>query len=243
MKKIINIAIQAKADFIKKRMALKHRAIHNDNALFYTLSPSLLIAILKVFNIQGKSREPIKGGSYYEFGVFRGFSIWFAEQVAREYSASDSYFYGFDSFEGLPKTRIDADLANWAEGNYAAPYEFVISKLKENGTDFSRVKLYKGFFSKSFFSDLKSREKFMPVSICVIDSDIYESCAEVLNFIKDFLVAGSILIFDDYNAFGKSSDHGERRALIEFERQHPEFHKEHLFSYGSYGEAFRVVNI
>ncbi len=103
------------------------------------------------------------------------------------------------------------------------------------------MKLYKGFFSKPFFDSLRQCESFLPVSICVIDSDLYESCVEVLDFIKDYLVPGSILLFDDYNAFNKDDNHGERRALREFEQKHPAFQKEYLFDFGWHGVAFRVL--
>ena len=51
--------------------------------------------------------------------------------------------------------------------------------------------------------------KLKPISICVIDVDIYESTVEVLEFIKDHLVTGSIVLFDDFNCFFKN---GERKV-------------------------------
>ncbi len=98
--------------------------------------------------------------------------------------------------------------------------------------------MYKGFYSKAFFDNLT--DQFMSISICVIDSDIYESCVDVLEFIKSYIVSGSILLFDDYNAFDKNEEHGERRALKEFEIN-PTFKKKHLFDFGWHGVAFRVL--
>ena len=103
--------------------------------------------------------------------------------------------------------------------------------------------MYKGFFSKEYFDELKRKEDFEPVSICVIDSDIYESCVSVLDFIKDYLVIGSILLFDDYNVFEKDDNHGERRALKEFEQKNPTFCKQHIFDFGWHGVAFKVTNV
>lgn len=226
----------------------EHRKLHNENQLFYTLHPQLIIGIAKAFQIQktrkfqtDASNHLLKGG-YYEFGLFKGFSFWFAEQISQDIIDNDFQFYGFDSFEGLPSSEVDIH-HNWQPGNYAASHDFVINKLKENGTDFSRVHLYKGFFSKELFSDLEKKETFLPISICVIDSDIYESCVEVLDFIKKYLVPGSILLFDDFNAFNKDDNHGERRALKEFEISNPKFVKKHLFNFGSYGVAFMVESI
>jgi hypothetical protein len=66
-----------------------------------------------------------------------------------------------------------------------------------------------------------------------------------LEFIKEYLVEGSILLFDDYNQLREAQDDnsGERRALIEFEKRNPGFKKEHLFNYGWEGVAFRVVSL
>jgi len=107
----------------------------------------------------------------------------------------------------------------------------------------SRVSLYKGYFSQQLWDKLNKTEKFLPVSICVIDADIYESCVEVLNFIKDYLVKGSILIFDDFNVFDKNEKHGERRALKEFLQRYPGVKLSRLFDYGENGAAFNVVSI
>ena len=201
------------------------------------------MAIVKAFNIQ-LERKLLEGYAYYEFGLFKGFSFWFAEQVSREYINSNFYFYGFDSFKGLPKPQVDVShQKEWTEGSYAASLEFVTAKIKEHGADFSRIKLYKGFFTKTFFDYLHQSEIFLPISICVIDSDLYESCIKVLDFIKNYLVRGSILLFDDYNIFNEDDNHGERRAIKEFEQKHLDFQKEYLFNFGSFGVAFRVLTI
>lgn len=225
-----------------------HRKLHNANTLFYTLSPMLLVALNKAFHIQQELKISGEGGSnlldghaYYEFGLFKGFSFWFAEQISRDIVGSDFKFYGFDSFEGLPESKIDKH-RYLVKGNYAASYEFVLDSLKANEADFLKIKLYKGFYSKVFFDNLQNN-KFLPISICVIDSDIYESCVEILEFIKNHMVKGSILIFDDYNSFGKDDQHGERRALREFEMRNPAFKKEHLFDFGWHGVAFRVLQV
>jgi hypothetical protein len=105
------------------------------------------------------------------------------------------------------------------------------------------MRLYKGFYSKHLFDQLREKEQFPPVSICLIDADLYESCIPVLEFIKEYLVEGSILLFDDYNQIGENDNAGERRALIEFEKRNPGFKKDYLFNYGWEGVAFRVVSL
>ncbi len=232
-------------DVLKYR--LEHKRLHNENFLFYTTSPMLLEGLVKAFNYQLEKRKAdnnlLDGYGYYEFGVFKGFSLWFSQMYAKQCSISDFWFYGFDSFAGLPKSKIDGMKPAFGKGHYAASFEFVAEKLKELDVDFSKVKLLKGFYSKELFEKFKRENKFRPISICVIDVDIYESCVEVLEFIKDFLVPGSIILFDDYNTFYKSEEHSERKALREFEAKYPNFQKKYLFDFGWHGTAFEVLKI
>jgi Macrocin-O-methyltransferase (TylF) len=215
--------------------------------VFYTLSPDVLVAIVKAFNLQRQTaaggRDLLNGHAYYEFGIFKGFSLWFAEQIAREYTDSSFRFLGFDSFEGLPQPQLEVEARAFREGDFRGTYEVVTGNLRRWKTDFSRIRLYKGFYSDRFFDQLRGKEQFPPVSICLIDVDLYNSCVPVLEFIKEYLVEGSILLFDDYNQMAKDDNSGESRALIEFESRNPGFKKECLFDYGWEGVAFRVVSL
>jgi O-methyltransferase len=214
---------------------------------FYTLSPDALVALVKSFNIQrsqlSQGHDLLKGHGYYEFGMFRGFSFWFAEQLSKEYAKADFRLMGFDSFEGLPQPQLPREAAVFKKGDFCGTYETVTNNLTKWKTDSSRITLYKGFYSEELFGQLRKKTSFPPVSICLIDVDLYESCIPVLDFIKEYLVPGSILLFDDYNQLGEDNNSGERRALIEFEQRNPRFRKEHLFDYGWEGVAFRVVSV
>jgi len=217
----------------------EHRQLHNENNLFYTLSPALLIAIQKAFRMQ--SRSLLTGDfGYYEFGLFKGFSFWYAEQLSREYTESGFHHYGFDSFEGMPAPIVDKGLPQWSRGTYSASLESVEVFLKQNKADFSRIQLFKGFYSPKYFKQLEAKKHFRQASICVIDSDLYESCVAVLDFIGKYFVPGTIILFDDWNTQFEDDNHGERRALFEYEQGHPLFHKEKLFDFGSHGIAFKV---
>lgn len=215
--------------------------------VFYTLSPDVLVALVKAFNLQRQAatsgRDLLSGHAYYEFGLFKGFSFWFAEQVAREYTDSTFRFLGFDSFEGLPQPQLDVEAKSFREGDFRGAYEVVTGNLRRWKTDFSRIQLHKGFYSDRLFDELRRNEQFPPASIVLIDVDLYESCVPVLEFIKPYLVEGTILLFDDYNQMGPDDNSGERRALIEFESRNPGFKKEYLWDYGWEGVAFRVVSL
>jgi O-methyltransferase len=90
---------------------------------------------------------------------------------------------------------------------------------------------------------LARNEEFLPVSIALVDVDLYESSGPVLDFLAPYLKAGSVVLFDDYNQFGVDDTSGERRALLEFQVRYPDIALEHLFDYGREGAAFRVLSV
>jgi len=221
-----------------KKLKRSHKKLHNKNSLFYPTQPSLLEGIIKAID----KSTILKGNAYYEFGVFKGFSLWFAQMYAK-YKKISLQLYGFDSFEGLPKSKVDSSKPSFNKGHYSSSYNFILNKFKELDVSLKKIKLFKGFYSKELFDKIEKENKLLPISICVIDVDIYESCIEVLEFIKDKLVVGSIILFDDYNVFLKSNDHSERKALIEFKKKNPSIKIKHLFNFGWGGAAFEVTNI
>lgn len=205
---------------------------------FATLHPHLLMALYRALTIL--NNRNIRGGGYYEFGLYKGFSFWFANNLAHDIGLNLK-FYGFDSFEGLPKSNVDIH-RNWKEGSYSASIDDVTMSLKKWGMPLPYT-LIQGWYSKKLFDTIQSEQPFDKPVIVLIDCDLYESAIEVLNFIHPKMSIGLILLFDDWNAFGGDENHGERRAVREYEHNNPSFKKSSLFSFGTYGEAFQVVNI
>jgi Macrocin-O-methyltransferase (TylF) len=208
---------------------------------FYSANPQVLVALVRAFRQQRS--DLLTGAGYYEFGLYRGMSLWFAEQISRGATDASFRFFGFDSFAGLPAPRLEREAAVYARGDYACSLSVVRQNLKKYGADLERIGLYKGFFEPAHFARLARGETFSPVSIALIDVDLYESSGPVLDFIAPYLVGGSILIFDDYNQFGVDDQSGERRALLEFGVRYPEIGLEHLWDYGREGSAFRVLSV
>lgn len=213
---------------------------------FYTLSPDVLVALVRALRLQDDARQQgrdlFTGHGYYEFGMFRGFSFWFAEQVSRQFGDGALKLFGFDSFQGLPRPTLRSEASVFSRGDYCGTFEAVTGHLRTWKTDESRIQLFKGFYSDALFRELEQKHEFPPISICLIDCDLYDSCVPVLDFIQKRIVPGTILLFDDYNQLGEDDSAGERRALIEFEARNPSFQKEFLFNYGWEGTAFRVLS-
>ena len=82
-----------------------------------------------------------------------------------------------------------------------------------------------------------------PVMLALIDCDLYSSTVSVLDFLDNLLQDGSILMFDDWNCFGKSDERGERRAFREFLARHPIWRADPFVSFGWHGQSFVLSQV
>ena len=195
-------------------------------------------------------------GDYVEFGVYKGDSLiiayneyqvfknWMQGEllspedwrrvVARNFINKNANFHGLDTFEGMPAN--NEKNITFSKGNFFATINEVTLKLKKAGVkDFF---LYKGLFSESTLELNNNISKY--VAIVNIDGDLYESALDSLNIIEPKLQIGTVLLFDDYNAFNSDNTKGERRASIEFFKK-SNFIFEKWFNYHYSGQSFLCV--
>ena len=107
--------------------------------------------------VAGFAKEPV---SYLEFGVFKGATLRYWTKLLKH---PDSFFHGFDSFEGLPETWglfVDKQVTNVGG---------VMPKF-----DDPRVRLFKGWFSDTL---PKYVQELRPHASLVLhlDADLYSS--------------------------------------------------------------------
>jgi hypothetical protein len=134
-------------------------------------------------------------GAVCEFGVFQGQTFKpLVDLVTRE--DPQRLLVGFDSFEGLPEPDVINDLIGWHSGQFACDKETVRTYL---GNDLPNLRLVKGWFSESLADVASYGPGLEKVSFARIDSDLYASAMDVLNFLDTRLVPGSILIFDEWS--------------------------------------------
>jgi len=185
------------------RQSIFHRFL---NILKYTEREMMLwdaIRFVKANKVQG---------DYWEFGVYKGDSFIMAYDFARRESLAMK-FIAFDSFQGLPVTD---EGGCFFKGQYDCSMDAFDKRLK-------RAKVrdavgIEGFYSESLSIALQEQfhlEK-RKIAIVNIDSDLYSSAVEVLRFIGPFLQEGSIIMFDDWYAYGKLPRAGEQKAFDEW---------------------------
>lgn len=128
----------------------------------------------------GGGASPI---DFLEFGVHLGGSL---RHWCSLNANSESRFFGFDSFEGLPE-----DWNNGAKkGAYSANGR--LPEIKD-----SRVQFVKGWFQDTlpaFLSAFQGRNRIVIHN----DSDLYSSTLYCLTMLNFFMVPGTVVIFDEF---------------------------------------------
>jgi hypothetical protein len=136
-------------------------------------------------------------GHFLEFGVFRGGTI---RYIATQ--RPNVTVHGFDSFEGLPE--------RWGGFTLDKGAFSVSGKLPKVPTN---VKLYKGWFDKTLPEWATVNEG--QVSFLHIDCDLYSSTKTIFDYLSSRIVAGTIIVFDDYLGYPNWKNHGIK-AFLEF---------------------------
>lgn len=142
-------------------------------------------------------------GAYIELGVCTGKSINFIAALNPLHT-----IYGFDSFEGLPE--------NWIRGDKTIPKStFKFKEPNATPPTLINVELYKGWFKNTLPEFQKSILKDTPIAFLHVDCDLYSSTHEALSILKNNLVPGTIIVFDELYNYPGSENH-EWKALNEF---------------------------
>jgi len=120
--------------------------------------------------------------NYLEFGVAAGYSFrWFVQQN----SNSESRFYGFDSFTGLPE-----DWGPYKKGAFGTQ-----NKVPEINDP--RIKFYQGIFQQTipgFVKEMNAERR----NVIMMDADLYSATLYALTTLAPVLKKGDIIFFDEF---------------------------------------------
>lgn len=142
-----------------------------------------------------RSARQIYRGGYYEFGVFSGRTI---NRIAE--AVPDRTVYGFDSFDGLPE--------DWRSGFTKGTFKTdILPSVREN------VKLIRGLFEDTLPGFV--REHPEPCAFIHVDCDLYSSARTVLSHLREKIVPGTVIVFDEYFNYPGWRE-GEYKAFQEF---------------------------
>lgn len=162
-----------------------------------------------------------KTGDIIEMGVCGGgglFSIYHSLQILENCSSAYRRIYGFDTFDGFPKTSLsDKDPDTYGEKAFSFEKDkeiidiFNIHNANNNDKLRNRVNLVKGDIFETVPQFLE-KNKHIIVAMLYLDLDIYKPTKFALEQIIPRMPKGSIIAFDELN---HPNWPGETLALLE----------------------------
>lgn len=180
-------------------------------------------------------------GDYFEFGCHSGYGLSIFHRLISSHNMNNVRFFAFDSFEGFPTITGTDDYHDYKQGMLAYRIEDFQQVLKVNRM--SNVIPVKGFFQDVLTDELRNRYEMNHAAIVFIDCDLYSSTKVVLEFIKNMLQTGTIVVFDDYWIYRGDRNRGEQKALYDFQEKYPNIQfREYLYPYSCFSKIF-LINI
>lgn len=233
-----------KVGLLDHARSLKYNLLgKNSWDVFKPADPRTEIATLRCFDWLAQ-RNLLEGTDYFEFGIFRGFNLWFTQAYARSQGIKDMRFIGYDSFFGLPPVEGIDKGGPFYEGGFSSYREEVETYFNRFGVDWEKTKLVQGFFEDSLNQKTIDSYQLRSCALCVVDCDLYSSTVTVLDFVLPFLKDSSIIYFDDWTDFGGGEKKGEPKAFAEFLEKNKETVSaeefEDFLAIGSKGKAFII---
>ncbi len=181
-------------------------------------------------------------GDYLEFGVCHGTSMLCMHRALKDAGVEGVRLFGFDSFEGLPEVAAVDDEGIWPPGSFDSDLNHTTQILTNEGVDWDRTFLVQGWFSDTLNDALGSKHHIEKAGLIMVDSDIYTSAKEALDFCAPLIKDQSVIFFDDWNSAALAEKNlGEKKAFDEFLSEHPEFTAEPLRSYSEGSAVFLVT--
>lgn len=154
-------------------------------------------------------------GDIVECGVWHGQGV-ITMAAYLDHIGSHKHVWGFDSFEGLPAPdEIDGRHPRAAEGTFGDTSLPAVEQLIAICGYTSNITLVEGLFSETC-----PKADVDPISVLVVDCDLYQSYLDVFGSLYPRVSPGGVVILDEYGRPEKYP--GARAATDEFFADMPE---------------------
>ncbi len=168
-----------------------------------------MVSLRRLRNLYRLCSNPLlPGGSFVECGVARGGCI----AIMSFASLGKRPVWGFDSFEGMPELTEEDEGHGQADVGLrcAGPNGLheAQTTLKRSHVSGDWVTLVPGWFEDTLHKYILRVE---PIAALRLDNDWYKSTKYCLDILYDRVVAGGLIIIDDYHTYT-----GCRKAVDEF---------------------------
>lgn len=180
-------------------------------------------------------------GDYVEFGSWGANTMNIAYQQMG-LSGRVRHMWAYDSFEGLPPSTHPRDEhPGWKPGSGQG--QGGVDKFHEacaaHGIPVEAYTAVAGYYSETL-PPLGASAPPVDIALAYVDCNLYTSTVSALDFLSPRLKHGMIVAFDDYFCWSPTEVSAERAALLEFSRDHPEWHLERYHDVHRAGVSFVV---
>lgn len=163
-------------------------------------------------------------GDYVEFGS------WGANTFAKAYehlkgSGVARHMWAFDSFEALPEAADPRDVhPGWQSGfgEGQGGVEKFHEACAEHGIPRDAYTAVEGYYDATL-PPLGTDGPPSDIALVLFDCNMYSSAVTAFEFLAPRLKHGMIVAFDDYFCWSPTEVSGERSAMAEFLRDHPQW--------------------
>ena len=200
------------------------------------------LAIKKALYITGHDKT---FGSYIEFGVFTGSSFNFAmkanKTIDKLLGKSNCDFIGFDSFQGFGEVNKSDNHPRFKDDTFAVDEKKILNNIRKSSKK-QNYQIIKGFY-KDTLKKKPIEYGIKKARVIMIDCDLKDPTMLALQFVKETLQKGTIILFDDYIFYKGDEKKGEHGAFEEFKAKNPSIKFRPAFEYGYGSKAFIVTEI
>lgn len=181
----------------------------------------------------------VHGGmlDFYEFGCFDGASMSLAHSAFSRILPSIRYV-GFDTFTGITGGMVGEEA--FPEGDWAANYKSFVFNMKLLGVPEDKLIICPGDITRTVANPaaVTSQLGLRRCAAAHIDCDVYEPTKSALYLLKENMVSGGLVLFDDWDTMDASDSVGERRAAAEFLEENSDIRLDPYENYALHGRAF-----
>lgn len=184
-------------------------------------------------------------GDYVEFGVFNGKSMFNAINANNIWKKKFNqrrinYFYGFDSFEGLPKSQPKDIMNNYfifQEGKFKSDFnEQSLKKELTKLTGEKNILLIKSLYEKISKNSEIFKNNFI-AGVVHLDCDLPSSSSQALDLITNKVIDGSVILLDDFLLYKGNKNYGQQKAFLDWCNENEIYYQEY-FTYSWAGKCF-----
>lgn len=178
------------------------------------------VAYLRQFHYFSRMADKVRDlpGAFVECGVGHGTTFAMLAFLAR---AQKRTLYGFDSFEGFPEpSEADRSWRNPQQEEWRVRQAEVWELLSDTGLLYGPVKDWP-ILRHGFFRETLREEDPRLIALLHLDCDLHDSYRDALAYLFPRVVAGGIVMFDEYREFSKSHPDEEKwpgatKAILEY---------------------------